>query len=80
MTLQDILQAIQTLPKTDMILLRQQVLDAPQTAEPIQGTMDVDKLLKVLAEIRAELTDDQLDGIITDMNEDYFDDDDNGHG
>ncbi|MCL4254233.1 MAG: hypothetical protein KJ043_10690 [Anaerolineae bacterium] len=79
MTLQDILEAIQTLPETDLQMIRQHI-PTDSSSQPIRGTMDVDRLMQVLAEIRAELTDDQLEGIIADMTETYFNDEEPHHG
>jgi len=99
MTLQDILQAIDTLPAEDLDLIEQRIQDkrsidvkqddkpvlddewalaqiqvilkdAPQT--PIAyGTMDVNKLIRGIQEIREGLTDGEIAEMIAIMNEEY---------
>ncbi len=99
MTLQDILQAIDTLPAEDLDLIEQRiqdkrsiivkqddkpVLDDEWALEQIQeilkdvpstpityGTMDVNKLIRGIQEIREGLTDDEIAEMIAIMNEEY---------
>jgi len=99
MTLQEILEAIDTLPNEDLAQIEERIhykkkhdeqheaqivldeewalaqireilKDAPQS--PITyGTMDVDKLISGIKEIREGLTNDELAQMIKAMNEEY---------
>ncbi len=73
MTLAEIIEAVDKLPRKDFVALYEPMQERSQQITKLRpGTMDVDALTRAVDEIRAGLTDEQLEIMTAAMNEEYI--------